>query len=83
MRYLLSNCFQFVAFAYSLQIVWNAMQCNALSQGPLWSARLSNSCQLVMIKIFVMAEVLLKIVRRQIEILGEQLTGIFILDAGR
>lgn len=30
-----------------------------------------------------MAEVLLKIVRRQIEILGEQLTGIFILDAGR
>jgi len=36
-----------------------------------------------MIKIFVMAEVLLKMVRRQIEILGEQLTGIFILDAGR
>lgn len=30
-----------------------------------------------------MAEVLLKMVRRQIEILGEQLTGIFILDAGR
>lgn len=36
-----------------------------------------------MIKIFVMAEVLLKMVCRQIEILGGQLTGIFILDAGR
>jgi len=51
---------------------------NALSQGRLWSAGLSGSCRLVMMKIFVMAEVLLKTVRKQVEIPDEKLPGIFI-----